>query len=169
MFTVTDGHFVTFCMSRRRHEMYIDHGWLSVPRRIPTLQHGPGFYLGNGRGAPRLCTVGQSAISARVSLLWQQHKHKVSASALYSLYAWLWKAVHIPVHLTWYVHGIILFHVADVSVVWSFLESLRMLVLFLVFIKLLCQWITHFSHDTIFVTNPVVFMLSDLISYWWHA
>ena len=80
-----------------------------------------------------------------------------------------WKAVHIPVHLTWYVHGIILFHVADVSVVWSFLESLRMLVLFLVFIKLLCQWITHFLHDTIFVTNPVVFMLSDLISYWWHA
>ena len=29
---------------------------LSVPRRIPTLLHGPGCKLGNGRGALQLCT-----------------------------------------------------------------------------------------------------------------
>jgi len=36
--------------------MYIGHGrlcvCLSVPRRIPTLLHGPGCDLGNGRGCP---------------------------------------------------------------------------------------------------------------------
>jgi len=46
---------VTFRVRRNRGEMYIGHGrlcvCLSLPRRIPTLLHGPECNLGNGRGA----------------------------------------------------------------------------------------------------------------------
>ena len=48
--------FITFCVSRRLRKMYCGHArlcvCLSVPRRIPTLLHGPGCNLGNGRGCP---------------------------------------------------------------------------------------------------------------------
>jgi len=51
-------------VSRRRREMYSGHGrlcvcvcvyvsvCLSVPRRMPTLLHWPGYNCGNGRGCP---------------------------------------------------------------------------------------------------------------------
>jgi len=52
---------ITFRMRHSRVEMYIGHGrlcvCLSVPRPIPTLLHGPGCNLENGRGALWLCTV----------------------------------------------------------------------------------------------------------------
>ena len=51
----TSGEFVTFRVRHSRGEMYIGHGCLcvclSVPCRIPTLLHGPGCNLRNGRGA----------------------------------------------------------------------------------------------------------------------
>ena len=56
---------------------------LSVPRRIPTLLHGPGCNLGNGRGCPLVVKLlGGFAIGARVSLL-RQHsaERQMSASA----------------------------------------------------------------------------------------
>jgi len=55
---------ITFRASRRRREMYIGHehlsvcvsvcmsNCLSIRRRIPTLLHGTGCKLGNGRGWP---------------------------------------------------------------------------------------------------------------------
>ena len=47
---------VKFRVSRRQCEMYIGHArlsvCLSVRRRIPTLLHGPGCNLGNGRQCP---------------------------------------------------------------------------------------------------------------------
>jgi len=47
---------ITFRVSRSRGEMYIDHGrlcvCLSVLRRIPTLLHGLGCKLGNGKWCP---------------------------------------------------------------------------------------------------------------------
>jgi len=52
--------FITFRVSRRRREVYIGHVrlfcvdvslCLSVPRRIPTLMHGPGCNLKNGGDA----------------------------------------------------------------------------------------------------------------------
>ena len=47
---LTNGHLLTFRARRSRGEMYIGHGCLcvclSVPRRIPTLLHGPGCNLG---------------------------------------------------------------------------------------------------------------------------
>jgi len=52
---------VTFRVRRSRGEMYIDHGRQCVfvsacvsvcPRRMPTLLHGPGCNLRNGRGCP---------------------------------------------------------------------------------------------------------------------
>jgi len=57
-----------------RGEMYSGHGrlcvCLSVARRIPTLLHGPGCNLGNGRGALYSCALlGEFAIGVRVSLL----------------------------------------------------------------------------------------------------
>ena len=59
------GIVITFSVRHSRGEMY----WpstalcvsvcLSVPRRIPTLLHGPGCNLRNGRGALELCTIGR--------------------------------------------------------------------------------------------------------------
>ena len=48
---------ITFRVSRRHREMYMVtnvclSACLPVPRRIPTLLHGPGFNFGNGRGCP---------------------------------------------------------------------------------------------------------------------
>jgi len=47
---------ITFRVRRSRGEMYIGHGrlciCLSIPRRIPTLLHGPRCKLGNGRACP---------------------------------------------------------------------------------------------------------------------
>jgi len=51
---------LTFRVKHSRGEMYTGHGrlcvcmsvYLSVPRGIPTLLHGPGCNLGNGRGCP---------------------------------------------------------------------------------------------------------------------
>jgi len=45
---------ITFRVTHRQREMYIGHFCvcLCVPRGIPTLLHGPGCNLGNGRGAP---------------------------------------------------------------------------------------------------------------------
>jgi len=45
---------ITFRVIRRRREMYSGHGrlCLSVPRRIPTLLHGPDVTWGNGMGCP---------------------------------------------------------------------------------------------------------------------
>jgi len=45
---------IRFPVRRSRGEIYTGHGvrvCLSVPRRIPTLLHGPGYNLRNGRGA----------------------------------------------------------------------------------------------------------------------
>ena len=46
---------ITFRVRHSRGKMYIDHGrlsvCLSVACRIPTLLHGHGCNLGNGRGA----------------------------------------------------------------------------------------------------------------------
>jgi len=67
-----------------RGEMYIDHGrlCLSVPRRIPTLLHGPGCNLGNGRVPSSCALFGGFAIGARVSLLLQHSAERgMSASA----------------------------------------------------------------------------------------
>ena len=48
-------HICILREARSRGEMYIGHGrlcvCLSVPRRIPTLLHGPGCNSGNGRDA----------------------------------------------------------------------------------------------------------------------
>jgi len=45
---------------------------VSVPRRIPTLLHGPGCNFGEREGVPPNCVLfGGFAIGARVSLLWQ--------------------------------------------------------------------------------------------------
>jgi len=53
---ITDRLVITFRVSRRHREMYSGHERLSVclpvPRRIPTLLHGPGFNFGNGTGCP---------------------------------------------------------------------------------------------------------------------
>jgi len=65
--------------------MYIGHARLCVclcicvtlRGRIPTLLHGPGCNLGQGRCA----LLGGFAIGARVSLLWQQPEREMSASA----------------------------------------------------------------------------------------
>jgi len=56
---------------------------LSVPRRIPTLLHGPGCNLGEWQGLPSSCALlGGVAIGARVSLLWQHSaEREMSASA----------------------------------------------------------------------------------------
>jgi len=49
---------ITFRVRCSSGETCIGHGrlcvcvCLSVPRRIPTLLHGPGYNLGNGRGFP---------------------------------------------------------------------------------------------------------------------
>ena len=63
MFRKKRASFITFRVSRRRREIRIGHARLSVcvsvylfvclvRRRIPTLLHGPGCNLGNGRGCP---------------------------------------------------------------------------------------------------------------------
>jgi len=57
-----DAAIIIFRVSRRRREMYIGQcvlSCVSVPHRIPTLLHRPGCNLGNGRGAPHLCTIGR--------------------------------------------------------------------------------------------------------------
>jgi len=49
-FTPFAKRLITFCVTRRRCEMYIGNARLcvcvSVRRRIPTLMHGPGCNLG---------------------------------------------------------------------------------------------------------------------------
>ena len=51
--------FVTFGVRHSRGEMCIGHGrlcvCLSVPRRIPTLLHGPKCNLGEWEGVPSSC------------------------------------------------------------------------------------------------------------------
>jgi len=55
---------------------------LSVPRRIPTLLHGPGCNLGERQGCPLVVHYGGFAIGERVSLLWQHSaERETSASA----------------------------------------------------------------------------------------
>jgi len=55
---------------------------LSVPRRIPTLLHGSGCNLGNGRVPSSCALLGGFTIGARVSLLWQHSgEREISASA----------------------------------------------------------------------------------------
>ena len=48
----TDAEYVAFRVRRSRGEMYSGNGslcvCLSAPRRIPTVLHGTGCYLGNG-------------------------------------------------------------------------------------------------------------------------
>jgi len=63
----------TFRVRRSRCEMFIGHGHrcvcLSVPRRIPTLLHGRGWKLGNGRVPSSCALLDGFAIGARDSLL----------------------------------------------------------------------------------------------------
>jgi len=65
---------ITFRVRRSRGEMHIGHGCLcaclSVPRRIHTLLHGPGYRpnVGNGRGALSYALLCGFAIGSRVSL-----------------------------------------------------------------------------------------------------
>jgi len=69
--------------------MYIGHArqcvCLTVPRRMPTLLHGPRCKFGGMvGGAPSCALLGGFAISARVSLLWQQSGERgMSASACF--------------------------------------------------------------------------------------
>jgi len=66
----TDRQTVTFGVRRVRGEMYIVMAvCVYVPRRIPTLLHGPGCNFGNGMGCPLVVKLlGGFAIGARVSL-----------------------------------------------------------------------------------------------------
>ena len=78
---------IAFRLRRSRGEMYIGQARLCIclcvcPRRIPTLLHGPGCNLGNGRSSPRCALLGGFAIGAHVSLLWQHGaERKMSVSA----------------------------------------------------------------------------------------
>jgi len=63
----------TFRVWRIRGEVYMGYGrlcvCLPVPRRIPTLLHGPGCNLAEWYGVPSSCALlGGFAIGARVSL-----------------------------------------------------------------------------------------------------
>jgi len=57
---------ITFHVSGRRREMYIDHArpcvCLSVPRCIPTLLYGPGCNLREWQGLPTSCALNDFAI-----------------------------------------------------------------------------------------------------------
>jgi len=153
--------------------MYIDHGWLCLSlAAFPHYSTDPDFTWGMVGVPPGCALLGnlQSVHGFRCcdSSTNAKCQRVLCTRSMSGCLLSNWKAVHIPVHLTWYVHGIILFHswrVGCAVIAWEFTYVNQMFV----FIKLLSQLITHFSHDTIFVTNPVVFMLSDLISYWWHA
>ena len=55
---------------------------LSVSRCMPTLLHGPGCNLGNGRGASGCALLGGFAVGVQISLLWQHSAEcEMSASA----------------------------------------------------------------------------------------
>jgi len=76
-------------VSRRLRETYSGHARLcvcvcvSVPRHMPTLLHGPGCNLGNGRSAPLVVHYWADLQSgARVWLLCQYNaEREMSASA----------------------------------------------------------------------------------------
>jgi len=88
-FTLNTKLFITFRVRHSRGEMYTGHGRLcvcmcvSVPRRIPTLLHGPECNLGVMAGVPSSCALLDGfAIRAWVSLLWQHTaEREMSASA----------------------------------------------------------------------------------------
>ena len=74
---------ITFRVRSSRGEMCIDHGrlcvcvsvCLSVPRRIPTLLHGPWCNFGGMVGVPSSYAVlDRFAIGVWVSLLWQHRR-----------------------------------------------------------------------------------------------
>jgi len=64
---------------------------VSVPRRMPTLLHGPGCNLGNGRGCPLVVHYWADLQSMHgfVAMTTKRRKRNVS-KCLYSLYAWLY-------------------------------------------------------------------------------
>ena len=77
---IIEKQIITFCVSRRRREMYCGHVRLcmcvcvSVRGCTPTLLHGPGCNLGQWQGMPPSCALlGGFAIGARVAFLWQHN------------------------------------------------------------------------------------------------
>jgi len=85
---------VTFHVSRRRREMYTGHARLSVcvsvPRRIPTLLHGPGCNLGKGMGCCLVAHYWTDSQSVHGFRCFDNRAQTRNVSeCLYSLYAWL--------------------------------------------------------------------------------
>jgi len=89
---------MTFCVSRRRREMYIGHTRLCVCSSLHCLVEPYWINLhyctdpdvvGGMVGVPSSCSLlGGFAIGARVSLLRQQRRTRNVSECLYLLYAW---------------------------------------------------------------------------------
>ena len=60
----------------------VKHICVSVPRCIPTLLHGPGCNMGNGRGAPSCALLGGFAIGACFVAITTYPEREMSASAI---------------------------------------------------------------------------------------
>jgi len=83
-----------FCVRRSRGEMYVGHArlcvCLSVPRRRPTLLHGLGCNLGNGRGCPLIVHYRADLHSVHVFRCYDNIARTRNVSeCLHALYAWL--------------------------------------------------------------------------------
>jgi len=61
---------------------------LSLHRRMPTLLHGPGCNLENGRGASQLCTIGRIYNRWTGFVAMTTARTRNVSEWLYSLYAW---------------------------------------------------------------------------------
>jgi len=69
---------------------------VSVPRRIPTLLHGPGYNTGNGRGCPPVMHYWVDLQSVHGFRCCDNVARTRSVSeCLYPLYAWSFIGVHI--------------------------------------------------------------------------
>ena len=90
--------YVCFLCNFARGEIYVGHGHLcvclcvclSVPCRIPTLMHGPGCNLGNGRGCRLVVHCWADLQSVHRFRCYGNIVPNANVSeCLYSLYAWL--------------------------------------------------------------------------------
>jgi len=87
---------ITFRVRRSGGEMYSGHGrlcvrvCLSVPRRIPTLLHGPGVTWENGSGCPLVVHYWADLQSLHGFRCYENIARTQNVSeCLYSLYVWL--------------------------------------------------------------------------------